>query len=163
MNILLHARLKWIRRSLKCIYFWFSHKIALTWLFSRKHLRSLLSVNPNPLNVGFGWFHRNNKYVKSKGSLFLPASFRGLLQPAVKPGRVFLLQTLSCLLKVILLNLERSSDACHKKGLALCQLYLLIMAEQGWANIRQEGSLSEYLIQATWPFPLLLSNQLPQN
>ncbi|TNN74335.1 hypothetical protein EYF80_015418 [Liparis tanakae] len=41
-----------------------------------------------------------------------------LLQPAVKSGRVFLLQTLSCLLKVILLNLERSSDARHKKGLA---------------------------------------------
>lgn len=99
----------------------------------RTHLQSLLSVNPNPLNVGFGGFHHNNKYVKSEGflSLFLHVSFRSLLQPAVKQGRVFILQTLSCLLKVILLNLERSSDACHKKGLALCQLYLLIMGEQG--------------------------------
>lgn len=134
---LLLARLKWIRRSLECIYwgiyFWCSHKIAITWLFSRTHLQSLLSINQNPLNVGFRGFHHNNKYVKSKGflSLFLPDLFRTLLQPAVKPGRVFLLQTLSCLLKVILLNLERSSDACHKKGLALCQLYLLIMAESG--------------------------------
>lgn len=81
----------------------------------------------------FGGFHHNNKYVKSKGllSLFLPVSLRSLLRPAVKPGTLLILQTSSCLLKVILLNLERSSDARHKKGLALCQLYLLIMAERG--------------------------------
>lgn len=28
---------------------------------------------------------------------------------------------------------------------------------------RQEGSLYERLIQAAWPFPLVLSNQLPQS
>lgn len=169
--VLLHMDLKWIRRSLKCIYwaiyFWYSHKTAITWLFSSTHLQSLLSVNPIPLSVGFEGFRHNNKYVNSKGSLsiLLLVSCRSLLQPAVKPGKVFVLQTLSCLLKAILLNLERSSSPCHKKGLARCQLYLLIKAKQGWANIRQwqERFLSEYLIQTTWLFPLMLFNQLLQN
>lgn len=52
--------------------FWYTHKIAITWLFSRAHLQSVLSGNTNPFNVGFGRFHHNNK---SKGFLSFPACF----------------------------------------------------------------------------------------
>lgn len=79
-------------------------------------------------------------------SPFLCDSFGSLLQAAVT--RVFILQTSSRLLKVILPNLERSSAACHKKGLALSQPHLLI--REGLRQHHQGPN--EYLIQATWPF-----------
>lgn len=123
----------WIRRSLDCIYwdiyFGCRYKIATTWMFSKTHLREGFPVGPNALNAGSVSQDQSSGFP----SPFLSDSFRSLLQAAVT--RVFILQTSSRLLKVILPNLERSSAACHKKGLALCQLHLLITAERDRASM----------------------------